>query len=712
MRVELERLRLGLRAGGLGVWQWDRASGAAVWDAALEALFGLAPGAFAGTMEAWAELVHPDDRAAVMATVGAATEAGDDYLVEHRVVWPDGSERWLHCTAQPLVVGGEVTGYIGVTSDVTARRRVEEERTALLAGESAARAAAEAATERLALLARASATLGDTLDLDERLRRLGAVGVPHIADCAAVYVREGEHVRLVAVSHTDAEGERILRDLAGSWPIRLDAPTGVGAAIRNGVTSRIEHLDEGELGAMATSDAQRAALRSLRVTGGLVLPIRGRGDPVGAVTFLATGSRQLDDAGMALAAELVGRAGVLIENAVLFEARERDRAEQRYQAALLGALYRASLDGILVVDPGGRVLSRNDRFAEVWGFDAARAATEDDDALLEQAMDKVADPASFIARVRTLYADPPATAQDEIHLADGRVLDRHGIPLHTDEGAYLGWAWTFRDVTVDRAQQAAIARAGERSAALARTLQESLLPPRLPSIAGVDLAARYHPALEGVEVGGDFYDVFAVDDEWCMVLGDVCGKGPEAARITGLARWTLRAAAIRNRDPAAILDDLNAVMRSDVAGDELEPRFATVCCVLATAHRGGGVTVRIASAGHPAPLVLRAAGTVNALALTGTPVGLFDEIELTSTTIELAAGDGLVLLTDGVLEARDRGGSQLEVAGVTEVVQAAAGGSAAALSRAIEARALAHQGGVAHDDIAILVAIAGQSRAR
>src|SRR5207248_11443603 len=92
---------------------------------------------------------------------------------------------------------------------------------------------------------------------------------------------------------------------------------------------------------------------------------------------------------------------------------------------------------------------------------------------------------------------------------------------------------------------------------IARTLQESLLPPKLPEIPGVEVAARYEAAGLGTEVGGDFYDLFETDGEWGVVMGDVCGKGPEAAAVTGLARYTIRAAAMRERSPSRILGILN-----------------------------------------------------------------------------------------------------------------------------------------------------------
>ena len=142
---------------------------------------------------------------------------------------------------------------------------------------------------------------------------------------------------------------------------------------------------------------------------------------------------------------------------------------------------------------------------------------------------------------------------------------------------------------------------GER-AYIARTLQESLLPAELPEIPGLETAARFRATGEGNEVGGDFYDLFESGGRgWTVVIGDVCGKGPDAAAVTALARYTLRAAAMRERLPSRSLALLNeALLRQ--RGDR---RFCTVAyAYLETLD--SGARVGFASGGHPLPLVLRA----------------------------------------------------------------------------------------------------------
>jgi serine phosphatase RsbU (regulator of sigma subunit) len=355
-----------------------------------------------------------------------------------------------------------------------------------------------------------------------------------------------------------------------------------------------------------------------------------------------------------------------------------------------------------VVDVNGNVLTYNRRFLEIWGFDPELAKESSEDSLLEEATNKVAAPSVFLERVRYLYANPSGLVQDEVLLADGRTLDRHGAPLKGEDGEYFGWAWYFRDITAERDRQAEITAIGEQFAALARTLQQSLLPPALPRLHGIDLAARYHPALEGLEVGGDFYDVFPVGDAWVIVLGDVCGKGAAAAALTALVRYTLRAAAMHNDDPAMMLVELNAAMLADNP-DDIDGRFATVCC-MRLVSAPGQVDVTVACGGHAPAHVTRADGTVEAVGTYGTILGVVPDVHVSSVEVTLHEGDSLIAVTDGVLEARDVAGDQFEDAGLDELLASVHDRSAADIAAQIERRALAHQGGIARDDIAIVVA--------
>ncbi len=183
-------------------------------------------------------------------------------------------------------------------------------------------------------------------------------------------------------------------------------------------------------------------------------------------------------------------------------------------------------------------------------------------------------------------------------------------------------------------------------------LQQSLVPATLPSIPGVETAAHYHTASSD-RLGGDFYDVFPIDGKrFGFFLGDVCGKGPQAAALTSLTRYTLRAAALHDPDPVSTLSTLNRVLHERYTSGD--PRFCTA--IFGTLDPGPSteqVSVRIASGGHPPSLVLRADGTADFLPTPGgVLVGVLPSAHFVTATTALAPGDTLLLYTDGLTEAR------------------------------------------------------------
>ncbi|HTJ70095.1 MAG TPA: GAF domain-containing SpoIIE family protein phosphatase, partial [Actinospica sp.] len=243
----------------------------------------------------------------------------------------------------------------------------------------------------------------------------------------------------------------------------------------------------------------------------------------------------------------------------------------------------------------------------------------------------------------------------------------------------------------------------ERATALARSLQESLLPPALSEVPGMETAASYLPAAGGSEVTGDFYDLFLGQGGWwCTVMGDVCGTGVEAAKITALARYTLRAEGSQHRSPAQVLARLNRALleQSD------EDRFLTA--VYATFHKTAtGFTGRLSSGGHPPALIRRADGRIQAVGAPGTLLGAFARIDLAEARFRLAPGDALVFYTDGAIEARAArsGGGHGPLFGETALARTLASCHDARASTIVErvGSALArHTGGWASDDTALL----------
>jgi PAS domain S-box-containing protein len=186
----------------------------------------------------------------------------------------------------------------------------------------------------------------------------------------------------------------------------------------------------------------------------------------------------------------------------------------------------------------------------------------------------------------------------------------------------------------------------ERQRHIATTLQRSLLPAHLTQIPGVELAAVYRPAGDGNEVGGDFYDVVpAPGGRFVVAIGDVEGKGPEAAALTGLVRHTLRAETLHDGDPAHLVRMLNRVVFRDDTD-----RFCTVA-LAAVEPRATGVRVRVACGGHLPPIVTRRDAAPSETTCRGTLLGVEPDVRVLAEEIDLGVGDGLVLYTDGVLDA-------------------------------------------------------------
>jgi PAS domain S-box-containing protein len=237
----------------------------------------------------------------------------------------------------------------------------------------------------------------------------------------------------------------------------------------------------------------------------------------------------------------------------------------------------------------------------------------------------------------------------------------------------------------------------ERSA-VASTLQRSLLPPDLPRIPGAQLAARYRAAGDGIELGGDFYDCFATGGgDWALVIGDVCGKGAEAAAITALARYTLRASVLHSRRPAQVLAELNeALLRQG-----LDYRFCTALYASVT-PRPDGCDVVLATGGHPLPLLMRASGAIKQAGRPGTLLGVVREPEISEERITLGSGDALVLYTDGVVEASPSD-QALAPDRLADLLRACDDSHAGSIAEAVERQAIAVQNGRLRDDVAVVV---------
>jgi sigma-B regulation protein RsbU (phosphoserine phosphatase) len=243
----------------------------------------------------------------------------------------------------------------------------------------------------------------------------------------------------------------------------------------------------------------------------------------------------------------------------------------------------------------------------------------------------------------------------DIVTADGRRLPVlvNSVVEHNAAGDEIIRSAIF-DATERRGYERELVRAKERAerseqraTVLARTLQRTLIPPALPTIEGLDIAGAYRPAGSGEEIGGDFYDVFQVGpSDWAVVLGDVQGKGVDAAVVTALLRYSTRAAAVEHPAPSDVLRILNTVL----VNDETD-RLCTA--VVARLRQSGRCwTMTLGCAGHPLPLLGRHGAGAVTIGRPGSLLGFFEDVHYDDVEISCQPGDDIVLYTDGVSEAR------------------------------------------------------------
>jgi serine phosphatase RsbU (regulator of sigma subunit)/PAS domain-containing protein len=240
-----------------------------------------------------------------------------------------------------------------------------------------------------------------------------------------------------------------------------------------------------------------------------------------------------------------------------------------------------------------------------------------------------------------------------------------------------------------------------RRSEVAEALQASLQPARLPTVPGLEVAPAYIGATQSQEISGDFYDVFKCRDGWAVAIGDVCGKGQDAAAMTAAARHSIRALANVHSSPADVLAAVNEVL---LAGD-YDERFVTVKLAFLR-QEGHGLTVRLGSSGHPGPAVVRADGRVELLEGGGLPLGLFADPRPNSADLTLDEGDLLFFYTDGVTEARSADLEFFEDRFVDELA-AVAGRSAAETVRAVQEHVTTFSRGEFSDDVTILAVRVG-----
>jgi PAS domain S-box-containing protein len=632
----------------------------------------------------------------------------------------DGRMISVSITVSPLRdAEGHIVGASVIARDITIRRRLQR-------------------AQRF--LAQAGASLDRSLDPRETLHSVARLVVPELGELAVIDLLgdDGQIEGAVAAVARDPADASALERLRREYPVDPTGSHPVARVLRTGRSELLPELSEETLGEIAQSEEHLEFMRRLRYRSALVAPLEARGRTLGTLSILHLGEGGVytqDD--LVLAEELARRAALAFDNARLYEElshmREADRFLSEASKVLSGSLdYQETLRRVAELAVP--------RFADWCVVDVVgpRGALERV-ALAHRDPERV----SLALEIERRYPQAPdaptgvpnviRTGKSEIYaeITDQMLVEGADDEQHLDALRQLGmasamvvpmvaWQRTLGAITLVSStpsrhfDEGALAQAeelGRRAGValenarlysertrIARTLQASLLPRALPHIPGIELASRFRPAGEGLEVGGDFYDVFpAVDGTWLAVIGDVCGKGADAAGLTALARHTLRSLAQIEPGPGKILSRLNqTLLEQEETGD----RFLTVL-VLSLTVSGDRVDMRLAAGGHPHPLHVRADGEVEVVAVPGMLVGLFPDAKFEERRLGLVRGESLVLYTDGLTDAQapERVLSSQDVA---KRLQEAGARSAQEVVAAAEGLAAGAGGAGPRDDIALL----------
>ncbi len=549
-------------------------------------------------------------------------------------------------------------------------RRPAESGELRIARETALREAAEAEGARWRALAEAGHILDSSLDYESTLKELGQLIVPSLADWYGVdLVDEHGELTNIAVAHVDPTKVELARELRRRLPARLEDRAGVAEVVRTGRSRWLPEITDELLERTIADPEMRQIARSLAPRSSITVPLSARGRVLGVLTLVtAESGRHYEEADVTFAEELAKRAALAIDNARLI-ATEAAAARQarRLQAVVDATFSTNTLEELLHELLARIVLELQTDLAGLLLMDAEepilrmRAKIGLEDAVADGVRVPLGKgfAGTVAATRRPLIVEDISQFPVVSSYLRERVKSIVGVPLLIGDdvvGVMHTSSYTQRrfdqedlallEVAADRAAVAIRRRElYEREHEIASVLQQTFLPTDLPPIPGIEVATMFRAAGRGVEMGGDFYDAFPRSDaSWGLVVGDVCGRGPRAAAVSGFVRNVTRVAAMRDAEPGRVLARVNdAMIRTGI------DRFCTATYATLS-QEGSGWTVSLARGGHPPPLVLRADGTTEYLHPVGTLLGVFDDVGLEDRTLGLGPGDVLVLYTDGLVE--------------------------------------------------------------
>lgn len=611
------------------------------------------------------DVVHPDDVAETWARWRESLETGAVFEIEYRLRNAiDGTYRWFLARAMPVRdMHDAISQWVGTATDIDAQKR---------------------ANANLRFVLEAAASLASSYDTPTICSELARLAVRRVADwCFIVLKTPGGEYKTVAIAHRDAQRVREAEALRERYSPLNAGP--VESAIRRNRPVLIPSIDALKAQARLPQDAQTIELlQLLQMQGALIVPIAGAGDVRGALALVSSESgRAFAHDDLEVAEMVAERAADALQTAQAFGEERRRSADLEFIARASSIIFEsldmqstyarlaeyvtksmADLAYVVLIENGERVrtvagahrdpqlrpIARRMIGERTLRPDAEETAIEilngarpilhksvSLEAVLAGMWEYLA-PDIRALDIRSAITVPLQSRSDLFgalivyKCGDSRAYGEHDLPVFEDIGRRLS-------IAMDHA------RTLERERRIAQSLQQALLPDAaaLPGDAYLRFSAEYRASTREADVGGDWYDARKLSDGSIAVsVGDVTGRGLQAAGLMGKLRQGMAMAAIYETDPARILDALDAQLRTEDSH------------AIATAFIGiidpARQTLRYATAGHPPPL-LRANGSLHELRSDGLPIGLRDAAREESRAVSLDGADLLMLYTDGLTEA-------------------------------------------------------------
>jgi len=418
LRVSGERLKLAASAGEIGIWDWDIVNNVLIWDESMYRLYGIREKDFGGAYEAWSQALHPEDRYSTEAEIQAALHGEREYTPEFRIVRPDGTVRHLQAASKTYRdASGRPVRMIGTNIDISERKRNE------------AVIAARLHLAQFAVTHSMDELLEETLNEVEKLTG-SLIGFYHLVDADQKSLTLHAWSTRTKAHFCTAAGAGSHYDIAqaGVW---VDCIAQRRPVIHNDYAS-LPHRK-----GMPAGHAQ--------VIRELVIPVL-RGERINAILGIGNKPNDYTEKDIEIVSLLADFS---------WEIAERKRSEEalRFKNTLLATQQEAAIDGILVVDEHGAMISFNRRFTEMWAIPPDVVAAQSDAVALQSVLDRLVAPEEFRGKAQHLYAHRTETSRDEILLKDGRIFDRYSAPMCGDDGTYYGRVWYFRDITEDKQKE-------------------------------------------------------------------------------------------------------------------------------------------------------------------------------------------------------------------------------------------------------------------